>query len=46
MMTVQEGRRISSNIVKFVVHLMTGNLAEVITLMFGLAFLDSMKVSL
>jgi P-type Na+/K+ transporter len=26
---IEEGRRISANIVKFVVHLMSGNVAEV-----------------
>ncbi|KAI8800512.1 Na P-type ATPase [Cladochytrium replicatum] len=42
---VAEGRRIFSNILKFVVHLMTGNVAEVIALVIGLAFLDSTGLS-
>lgn len=37
---VAEGRRIFSNITKFVVHLLSGNIAEVIALICGLAFKD------
>ncbi|EWM25184.1 potassium sodium efflux p-type atpase, partial [Nannochloropsis gaditana] len=35
---VEEGRRIGTNVVKFVCHLMSGNVGEVITLMIGLSF--------
>ncbi|KXS09138.1 calcium ATPase, partial [Gonapodya prolifera JEL478] len=34
---IQEGRRIFENITKFIVHLFTGNIAEVIILVIGLA---------
>lgn len=37
---VREGRRIFSNISKFIVHLMTSNVAEVIALVIGLAIKD------
>lgn len=37
---VEEGRRISANIVKFVVHLLTSNMAEMVALLIGLAFKD------
>eukprot|EP01122_Echinamoeba_exundans_P003046 TRINITY_DN1313_c0_g1_i2.p1 TRINITY_DN1313_c0_g1~~TRINITY_DN1313_c0_g1_i2.p1 ORF type:complete len:853 (+),score=229.15 TRINITY_DN1313_c0_g1_i2:769-3327(+) len=37
---VREGRRIFANISKFIVHLMAGNVAEVIALIIGLAFKD------
>ena len=38
---IREGRRIGSNIVKFVCHLMAGNIAEVIILLIGLSFRDA-----
>lgn len=37
---VEEGRRIFDNLVKFMLHLMTSNCAEVIVLVMGLAFVD------
>ncbi len=37
---VEEGRHVSASIRKFVVHLVTSNIAEVIILMIGLAFRD------
>ncbi|GAB5037413.1 potassium sodium efflux p-type fungal-type, partial [Nannochloropsis oceanica] len=42
---IREGRRIGANIVKFVCHLMSGNVAEVIILLIGLAFRDSDDLS-
>jgi len=38
---VEEGRRIFDNLVKFMLHLMSSNCAEVIVLVVGLAFMDS-----
>lgn len=38
---VEEGRRIFDNLVKFMLHLMSSNCAEVIVLVMGLAFMDS-----
>jgi len=38
---VKEGRRMTDNIVKFVIHLMSGNVAEVVVLVCGLGFKDS-----
>lgn len=38
---VEEGRRIGSNVVKFVCHLMSGNVAEVLILMLGLSFVGA-----
>lgn len=38
---VGEGRRIFNNLRKFVIHLMTGNCAEVIVLILGLAWRSS-----
>jgi P-type Na+/K+ transporter len=38
---VEEGRRIFDNLVKFMLHLMSSNCAEVIVLVMGLAFTDS-----
>jgi Na+-exporting ATPase len=38
---VEEGRRIFDNLVKFMLHLMSSNCAEVIVLVMGLAFVDS-----
>jgi Na+-exporting ATPase len=37
---VAEGRRIFANIQKFVVHLMSGNISEIIALIIGLAYID------
>lgn len=37
---VEEGRRIFDNLVKFMLHLMSSNCAEVIVLVMGLAFMD------
>jgi Na+-exporting ATPase len=37
---VEEGRRIFDNLVKFMLHLMSSNAAEVIVLVVGLAFMD------
>ena len=37
---VGEGRRIFNNIQKFIVHLMSGNISEVIVLIIGLSFID------
>jgi P-type Na+/K+ transporter len=38
---VEEGRRIFDNLVKFMLHLMSSNCAEVIVLVVGLAFMDN-----
>ena len=38
---IAEGRRIFSNIQKFISHLMSGNVSEIIALIIGLAFMDS-----
>ncbi|KAF5696968.1 potassium sodium efflux P-type transporter [Fusarium globosum] len=37
---IQEGRRLADNIQKFLLHLLTSNLAQVILLLIGLAFKD------
>ena len=37
---IREGRRLFDNIQKFILHLLTSNVAEVILLIFGLAFKD------
>uniref|UniRef100_A0A7S3GD75 Sodium/potassium exporting P-type ATPase 1 n=1 Tax=Palpitomonas bilix TaxID=652834 RepID=A0A7S3GD75_9EUKA len=37
---IKEGRRISDNIQKFIVHLLTGNVAQVIALIVGLSMRD------
>ncbi|KND87175.1 Calcium-transporting ATPase 3 [Tolypocladium ophioglossoides CBS 100239] len=37
---IQEGRRLADNIQKFLLHLLTSNLAQVILLLIGLAFTD------
>jgi magnesium-transporting ATPase (P-type) len=42
---VKEGRRMTDNIVKFVIHLMSGNVAEVVVLICGLGFFDSQGYS-
>ncbi|KAI8051574.1 potassium/sodium efflux P-type ATPase [Syncephalis plumigaleata] len=42
---IAEGRRIFANIQKFVLHLMSANVAEVIALVIGLVFSDSEGVS-
>ena len=39
---VEEGRRIFDNLVKFMLHLMSSNCAEVIVLVMGLAFVDTL----
>ncbi|BBN12620.1 P-type Na+/K+ transporter [Marchantia polymorpha subsp. ruderalis] len=44
-LAMKEGRRIFSNIKKFVVHLMSTNVGQVIVLIVGLAFQDSEGVS-
>jgi potassium/sodium efflux P-type ATPase len=38
---VSEGRRIFANIQKFILHLMSGNVAEIIALIIGLAYRDT-----
>ncbi|KAM5349812.1 hypothetical protein ACJ41O_006317 [Fusarium nematophilum] len=38
---IREGRRLSDNIQKFLLHLLTSNLAQVILLLVGLAFKDT-----
>jgi potassium/sodium efflux P-type ATPase len=40
---VEEGRRIFDNLVKFMLHLMSSNCAEVIVLVVGLAFMDNSR---
>jgi magnesium-transporting ATPase (P-type) len=42
---VKEGRGIFANIQKFAVHLLSGNVSEVITLIIGLALRDSKNQS-
>ncbi|POR39560.1 Calcium-transporting ATPase 3 [Tolypocladium paradoxum] len=37
---IQEGRRLADNIQKFLLHLLTSNLAQVLLLLIGLAFTD------
>ncbi|KHN98473.1 calcium-transporting ATPase 3 [Metarhizium album ARSEF 1941] len=41
---IREGRRLSDNIQKFLLHLLTSNLAQVILLLIGLAFQDDEAV--
>ncbi|KAJ4162895.1 hypothetical protein NW754_014313 [Fusarium falciforme] len=42
---IQEGRRLADNIQKFLLHLLTSNLAQVILLLIGLAFKDVKNVA-
>ena len=42
---VEEGRRMSDNIQKFILHLLTSNVGEVMLLIIGLAFQDSHGLS-
>lgn len=42
---IQEGRRMFDNIQKFILHLLTSNVAEVILLILGLAFRDERSFS-
>ncbi|KAF7563347.1 hypothetical protein G7046_g772 [Stylonectria norvegica] len=42
---IQEGRRLADNIQKFLLHLLTSNLAQVILLLIGLAFKDTRGVA-
>ncbi|KAL7934386.1 cation transporting ATPase [Trichoderma chlorosporum] len=42
---IKEGRRLSDNIQKFLLHLLTSNLAQVILLLIGLAFKDEDKIA-
>ncbi|KAL8949183.1 MAG: hypothetical protein Q9222_004696, partial [Ikaeria aurantiellina] len=42
---IEEGRRMFDNIQKFILHLLTSNLAEVILLIMGLAFQDEVGFS-
>lgn len=42
---IQEGRRVFSNISRFVVHMISGNVAEVTPLLIGLAFIDASGAS-
>lgn len=42
---IQEGRRLADNIQKFLLHLLTSNLAQVILLLIGLAFKDTNGVA-
>ncbi|KFA64911.1 hypothetical protein S40285_02883 [Stachybotrys chlorohalonatus IBT 40285] len=42
---IKEGRRLADNIKKFLLHLLTSNLAQVILLLIGLAFRDERGVS-
>ncbi|GAA5804028.1 hypothetical protein HPULCUR_009514 [Helicostylum pulchrum] len=42
---VEEGRRVFSNISRFVVHMVSGNVAELTPLLLGLAFRDSTGTS-
>ncbi|GES94784.1 P-type II D ATPase [Rhizophagus clarus] len=43
---ISEGRRIFSNIQKFILHLLSGNAAEIITLIIGLSFIDQDGISI
>jgi potassium/sodium efflux P-type ATPase len=38
---IEEGRRVFSNITRFVVHMVSGNMAELTPLLLGLAFIDN-----
>ena len=42
---IEEGRRMFDNIQKFILHLLTSNVAEVILLIVGLGFQDEMSIS-
>ncbi|KAJ1983018.1 hypothetical protein H4R34_001528 [Dimargaris verticillata] len=42
---IAEGRRIFSNIQKFIVHMVSANVAEVVPLLIGLAFIDDSGTS-
>ncbi|EXX53770.1 putative Na(+)-exporting P-type ATPase ENA5 [Rhizophagus irregularis DAOM 197198w] len=42
---IAEGRRIFSNIQKFILHLLSGNAGEIVTLIIGLSFIDSDGIS-
>ncbi|KAK0757357.1 hypothetical protein N5P37_010078 [Trichoderma harzianum] len=42
---IKEGRRLADNIQKFLLHLLTSNLAQVILLLIGLAFKDEDKIA-
>jgi Na+-exporting ATPase len=42
---IQEGRRVFSNIARFVVHMISGNVGEVVPLLIGLAFIDASGTS-
>lgn len=42
---IKEGRRLSDNIQKFLLHLLTSNLAQVVLLLIGLAFKDKVDDS-
>ncbi|KAJ1978181.1 hypothetical protein H4R35_002004 [Dimargaris xerosporica] len=42
---IAEGRRIFSNIQKFIVHMVSANVAEVVPLLIGLAFIDNSGTS-
>ncbi|KAI8867795.1 potassium/sodium efflux P-type ATPase [Ramicandelaber brevisporus] len=42
---VEEGRRIFANIQKFIMHLVAGNVAELVPLVVGLAFMDATGAS-
>ncbi|KAK1244386.1 hypothetical protein MKX07_003185 [Trichoderma sp. CBMAI-0711] len=42
---IKEGRRLADNIQKFLLHLLTSNLAQVILLLIGLAFKDEKQVA-
>ncbi|RFU80146.1 calcium-transporting atpase 3 [Trichoderma arundinaceum] len=42
---IKEGRRLADNIQKFLLHLLTSNLAQVILLLIGLAFKDEHKIA-
>ncbi|GAB5592698.1 hypothetical protein Unana1_07598 [Umbelopsis nana] len=44
-LAIQEGRRVFSNIARFVVHMISGNVAEVTPLLIGLAFIDATGAS-
>ncbi|KOS20408.1 Calcium-transporting ATPase 3 [Escovopsis weberi] len=43
--SIREGRRLSDNIQRFLLHLLTTNLAQVILLLIGLAFKDAQRRS-
>lgn len=44
-MAISEGRRLFQNIRRFIVHLLTTNVAEVLILILGLSFLDEAGMS-